>query len=90
METKHTKGKWIVVDSGGKVISRTSEENYADICTLADRPLAISPEVEANAKLIAAAPDLLEVLDVIVHFYDDQIKPSIIYAAQNAIKKATL
>lgn len=59
METKHTNGKWTVVDSGGKVISQTSANSYADICILADRPLAISPEVEANAKLIAAAPEML-------------------------------
>jgi len=99
MKTKHTLGKWIVVDSGGKVISQTTEETYSDICTLADRPLAISPEVEANAKLIAAAPELLEALSDLIekvspYIYKLGVKKGFselvsLEQAKKAIKKAT-
>ena len=46
-------------------------------------------EIEANMKLIAAAPDMLEVLQVIIHYYDSELKPSILEAAERAINKAT-
>ena len=59
---KHTNGNWKVVASGGKVISETKNDHYVNICTLADYPLSISEEIEANAKLIAAAPTLLNTL----------------------------
>ena len=58
MKTQHTAGKWTVVDSGGTVIS-ARESTYVTICKLENLPLRISAEVEANAKLIAAAPELL-------------------------------
>ena len=59
---RHTKGKWVVIDSGGRVMLRAVGEPQI-ICTLEIRPLKITPEVQDNARLIAAAPDLLAALE---------------------------
>ena len=53
MEFKATKGEWKVI---GGVILRSIECNGKQIVVCQGK------EVEANAKLIAAAPDLLEAL----------------------------
>lgn len=53
-----TKEKWVVIDSGGRVMLKAVGEPQI-ICTLAKTPLDISPDVHARARLIAAAPDLL-------------------------------
>lgn len=55
---EHTKGEWTVIDSGGRVMLKAVGEPQI-ICTLETRPLKITPEVQANALLIAAAPKLL-------------------------------
>ncbi len=49
---------WKVANSGGAVI-KDGVGHPETICTLETVPLSITPEVEARAKLIAAAPDLL-------------------------------
>lgn len=67
METKHTKGPWVVSNSGGSV-QRCGMVHPSIICILEKSPLKISPEVEANAKLIAAAPELLKALQYAVKF----------------------
>jgi hypothetical protein len=88
---KHTSGQWIVVDSGASVISKITDERHANICKLADRPLAISPEVEANAKLIAAAPELLAALHKAVNFSCYPGNPEYHFwlnDAMNALQKA--
>ncbi len=57
-----TQGKWIVTKSGGRVELQTMGHPKT-ICTLVETaPLKISPEVEANARLIAASPQMLEEL----------------------------
>jgi len=51
--------KWEVANSGGKVI--TAGVGHPEvICVLETVPLKITDEVQQRAKLIAAAPDLLE------------------------------
>jgi hypothetical protein len=65
METKHTKGKWEVanqseqkkwfnISSPSGIIARSF---YGEL-----EPIVYDYEAKANAKLIAAAPDLLEAL----------------------------
>lgn len=95
METKHTKGKWaqfanpqnknqIIVQSEGVLIARVQSEDLDD-----------DKEWEANASLIAAAPDLLEVLRELLKDIKDinadypYIK-STMRKAESIIKKATL
>lgn len=104
METKHTKGEWevrtAVPDENrnikiktGDVISVGVKSNSSTwhvaiaLCGFKD-----NPECLANAKLIAAAPDLLRALDMCVKLLydckfnslDDQVAE-----AEAAIKKAT-
>jgi len=62
----YTKGKWVVIDSGGRVMLKAVGEPQI-ICTLETRPLKITPEVADNARLIAAAPDLLSLLKDMQH-----------------------
>jgi hypothetical protein len=66
--TKHTPGPWHVVEKAehkGKGILHIVEEggnSYWEIATL----MTHDAELEANARLIAAAPELLEALEEIV------------------------
>ena len=107
---KHTKGKWMVAKSGKfryEVISdkpHDSRMGYIDetlICTLFYPETSSDEEIEANAKLIAVAPELLEALQVLMNYRKifegfllankseqaDGISPFI--KAEKAIKKAT-
>lgn len=93
MRTKHTPGPWIHVPIAGKrgFTSRTisgegGNNSIAYVWT-------ITKEGEANAKLIAATPELLEALTLIIkHFPTDVINDQMGEDAEivfNAIKKAT-
>ena len=93
MKTKHTPGNWEIKDiyfPGTKVhkgLHIFSNQKYDDreIC---DMWGSATEEGQANAKLIAAAPDLLEALMNIEN--DDNRIPSKIWEMRNqAIKKAT-
>ena len=90
---KHTSGPWTVSNSGGK--AQTGGMRHPQtICTL-----EISPEVEANAKLIAAAPEILEALNDLIekvspHIYKLGVKKGFselvsLEQARSTIKKAT-
>jgi len=60
METKHTPGPWYVYqDLKDFNVSKDIKDMSWDICQLANWS---AEENEANAHLIAAAPDLLEAL----------------------------
>ena len=62
MTQKHTPGPWGVANSGGRVI-RAGMVHPATIAVLETVPLKISDEIIANARLIAAAPELLAALE---------------------------
>lgn len=85
MNTKHTPGPWVIdhVDNSEAVISR--EDITWSIATCFCEPM--DDEVRANAKLIAAAPDLLEALSTILITPCDLV-PSHRQKALEAIKKA--
>lgn len=100
METKHTKGEWVYLkledDSFAvkeKGLFKNGEWTFSDrICTLEH----YTKENEANAKLIAAAPELLEALiyyfDVLeeVRGQDWNDKPDhVLIKMINAVNKAT-
>lgn len=91
MKTKHTKGKWEIIgfagehDEAGAAIKCNDEF----ICTTSHVRNNNWDEYYANAKLIAAAPELLEALIsmreiVTIHVLYPQIK-----LMDDAIKKAT-
>lgn len=60
----HTPGPWKA--QGGKVTNRTGSHFIADFGTLADGP---RPDIEANARLAAAAPDLKRELRAMVDLF---------------------
>ena len=61
MKTTHTQGEWKVTTDGQKVTSildRNDANGFNNICSINEH----IEEREANAKLIAAAPELLDAL----------------------------
>lgn len=62
---KHTPGPWRVMDRPENAIwvqGQPDENGYREICTLPNYQLLKREQTEANARLIAAAPELLEAL----------------------------
>lgn len=65
MTTKYTPGPWLVDGAGTKAMVRG-----ADLTIVAVRHRLIGPTHEANARLIAAAPELLEALQGAIKAWD--------------------
>ena len=99
MNTKHTPGPWEVYD-----MQWTGTVAIAKVLSDGSRHLVVGPYIdEANARLIAAAPELLEALQAIVgkgiaglpERYDDLTTVDVpllvkaIWNARAAIAKAT-
>lgn len=91
---KHTPGPWAVTSSTGDIHSQARNgENW--VCQGPNPHAPSSPsydEIVANARLIAAAPCLLEALISLAEIVDDQLGgdfPEPLQAARAAIKKAT-
>lgn len=60
----HTPGPWQYVHIGGKIVPMKKDASGNCLSTIAFIPSAIVESVdEANARLIAAAPDLLSALE---------------------------
>ncbi len=92
--SKHTPGPWVVVGSRTKyvearLVGSLMQEVAACGPTLADE--GYGQQQEANARLIAAAPDLLEALKALLERYALAIGNEGIecYQARAAIAKAT-
>lgn len=92
MGTKHTPGPWVVVRAGNSTLIRSDSQRgyFAKIegaCAGAH-----GAEGEANARLIAAAPDLLEALKKALPLLEEHIRgrsvTEAIEAAEAAIAKA--
>lgn len=66
-EAKHTPGPWVLDDRGYKYIVSKSGDGYItrDVCRMDGSTMA-SVAQTANAHLIAAAPELLEALELLV------------------------
>ena len=84
MKTKHTKGKWEV---GGQDPDIYIESGLKTLCKLWGQ----GEEQEANAKLITAAPDLLECLDYVLGSFSLERTENfdLLNKCKEAIKKAT-
>jgi hypothetical protein len=95
MDTKHTPGPW-VVRGPGSVIGHSNKcvvQNNDHFDWVAQVQVSNMPEWEANAKLIASAPELLKAL-IELHNLLDEHEPNWYLKkhdnlAINAIKKAT-
>lgn len=88
MKTAHTPGPWIHrtrLDDGANI---GCKDGYA-ICDMAYKYSSLSrEELDADAKLIAAAPELLAALHGLLH-YRGNIPDVFTEAADKAIAKAT-
>lgn len=87
---KHTQGKWYVSDipqEGGCYIY-TDNNRFSAIARVYKGNNPHAAEAEANARLIAAAPDLLEALDTAVQYIDAKRYPELMQMCEAAISKA--
>ena len=85
MSATHTQGPWTVTDdgyaitgaNGGTLIVETTKANWESLAAAAAQGSTLAqkhlPEVEANARLIAAAPELLAAL---IEILDASNKPA--------------
>lgn len=82
---KGTKGKWQFVRYEKTFTIETFEiTNWTILQTITNEP-----QDEANAKLIACAPEMLEMLESLINESDEIIHPEIKKDILNLIKKAT-
>lgn len=82
---KGTKGKWQFVRYEKTFTIETfGITNWTILQTITNEP-----QDEANAKLIARAPEMLEMLESLINESDDIIHPEIKKDILNLIKKAT-
>lgn len=103
-EPKHTPGPWMIdrhADNGELVVRCHSDKKIVANCQTdfysSGSRENLMAEIQANARLIAAAPELLEALQNIVGIYNDsdrwtqgdEPEPVEIQAARAAIAKAT-
>jgi hypothetical protein len=88
METTHTPGPWTYKDDFELVVVPKNDPQADAICEITGNP----SEQFANARLIAAAPELLEALYLVIMDFEHEggfINPDTIEATRNAIQKAT-
>lgn len=67
-KSKHTQGEWIISHGANHIPSIGSKilhQPIAHLCRVNEETKGIDAEAEANARLIAAAPDMLEALKVL-------------------------
>lgn len=86
---QHTPGPWAILDRSENSRTLTHVTNGAHIvCTLGTTRTDGSPNHSANARLIAAAPDLLDAVQAIVDAFGDQ-DSLLIDQCKAALAKAT-
>lgn len=70
METKHTKGVWrLGLRNKLAVVTDKNDSTHPTVCECNNQTIP-NQEAEANAKLIATAPELLEVALAFKKFFD--------------------
>ena len=85
---KPTTGEWRHERGVGQYFKVVGDKKLAHVWSLGD-DYPNSMEAEANARLMSAAPDLLEALEEIVKVsYEDVMTPEHRDKAEQAIKKA--
>lgn len=91
MEGKHTPGPWKLDNEPSFHRNRVWTEDMrpiVNLCSMGMSPADIDPEAQANARLIAAAPDLLEALHRVWDDIDDETMPATVEIIRAAIAKA--
>lgn len=91
MKTNHTKDEWKVLNEGLEDMAVICKKTKQRICWVKgwDHLPPTYEQDEANAKLIAAAPDLLEALKFAVFLLDKDCDGVATNMMKKAIKKAT-
>ena len=100
METKHTPGPWrVIVDDCGPLAGRPSVVASEELdCGIVHwdgfvqeywRSARGDKEIEANARLIASAPDLLEIVQFMANFDGRNNNKHLKDLAKTAYTKAT-
>jgi hypothetical protein len=89
----HTPGPWRIEERNGMAANQygrfnVSASHYSRPGVIDGRDCVVEVRDEANARLIAAAPDLLEALKNLVAFLDDQDNFKFTEEARAAIAKA--
>ena len=82
MKTQHTPGPWH--DCGGAICK--VYVNKPEDCEMV--PITYGPYEQADARLIAAAPDLLEALEMVMEKYSKNLDGFAFEQVFQAIKKA--
>jgi hypothetical protein len=89
MKLKHSPKPWYTDKDKDFVFSGTNETHPDIVCRFFDRDESDYPNKEANAKLIAAAPELLEALQRALNDFKSQRWTEETYKViEKAIKKA--
>jgi len=99
MKTQHTKGPWkVAVDTRytrGLLVRDNNGEGYVvAVCDYVNNSNAkdVNNSIEANARLIAAAPELLEIVNRLLELVDSSqmaCDHNLIIEAREVIAKAT-
>jgi hypothetical protein len=99
MKTKHTQGEWKILWGNYTHFATINADCTHRICALevneAEKWRIPSNEQIANAKLIAAAPDLLNACDSVLTAWHNKLsnmhkkEPLYLQQIRNVIKKAT-
>lgn len=100
MTAAHTPGPWKLDNEPAFHRNRVWTQDMrpiVNLCSMGTAPADIDPEAQANACLIAAAPELLEALEGFDNWfssfnpecqYDRMVGRKVIIAARTAIAKA--
>lgn len=98
MKTKHTPGAWCVYNNmvSGHTVYTEKDKGYQVIATCTnDHSIIPDNEVAANARLIAAAPELLITCDAVLTAWHSKLsnmhkkEPAYLQQIRDAIQKAT-
>jgi len=81
METKFTKGKWYI-NRCGNIVSDTEEVAYMPTLTPKE-------EKEANALLISKAPEMFEMLKLVIDEMKNEGYPELLNSVKQLLKEAT-
>lgn len=87
--SKHTPGPWQYAFEGGTTAFITEADGSTIICIRTTENTTAHKNLAANARLIAAAPDLLNAVRFLLSNPDNRISQADINAAGAAIAKAT-
>lgn len=82
-EIKHTPGPWHVGMKPGPIVYGPKGEQVSPLNIMLD-----PEEAKANARLIAAAPELLDALKSVLPYLGEEVSSSVMRKVHDALSKA--